>query len=285
MKIYKIKRTTIPKMAMLATGLAVAMLAFTVHPTPAQAYPTYASTCTGCHTAGGSVSATPSSATPAPGAAFTVALAFTGGTSVNSGYWISGNGVSLTGGPTAGTTFSVAMTAPAAAGTYTYTAWMRDGVAASKTFAITVAPVATTPPPTTVPPTTVPPTTVPPTTVPPTTVPPTTVPPTTVPPLSGNPWSPSGVIGTGHLSMYSSYGSISCASCHNGTIVPRPPTLVDPNADMKSGSCASCHASGGKLKKTPLFISLMSDPTKVVYDRCSSCHVVSSDVLGGESKK
>ena len=151
MRIYSLKRTTIPKIAVLATGLTAAILAATINPAPAQAYPTYASTCTPCHTAGGSVSATPSSATPASGAAYTVALAFTGGTSgANSGYWISGNGVSLTGGPAAVSSYSVAMTAPAAAGTYTYLVWMRQGVASSKSFSITVgAPPTTTPPPTT----------------------------------------------------------------------------------------------------------------------------------------
>jgi len=170
MRIYSLKRTTIPKIAVLATGLTAAILAATINPAPAQAYPTYASTCTPCHTAGGSVSATPSSATPASGAAYTVALAFTGGTSgANSGYWISGNGVSLTGGPAAVSSYSVAMTAPAAAGTYTYLVWMRQGVASSKSFSITVgAPPTTTPPPTTTT-TTPPPTTTTTTTPPPTT--------------------------------------------------------------------------------------------------------------------
>ena len=180
MKIFSLKRRTIPKIAVLATGLSAALLVAVINPAPlAQASPTYASACTGCHTAGGSVSETPSVATVAPGAAYTVALVFTGGTSPV-GYWISGNGASIT----ASNAGPVSMTAPAASGSYTYTVWMRAGVVASTTYSITVAPVVTTPPPTTVPPTTVPPTTVPPTTVPSTTVPPTTVPPTTVPPTT-----------------------------------------------------------------------------------------------------
>ena len=284
LKIYSFKRKIIPKIAVLATGLTAAVLVATISPTPAQAYPAYAATCTNCHTAGGSVSATPSTATVAPGAAFTVAIAFTGGTSgSNSGYWISGNSVSLTGGPAAVASYAVAMTAPASAGTYTYLVWMRQGVTASKSFSITVAPVVTTPPPTTIPPTTVPPTTVPPTTVPPTTVPPTTVPPTD---NSGNPWSPTGVIGTGHLSMYSSYGKMACTSCHNGAIVPKPPTLLDSRADMKKASCSSCHASGGKEKRAPLFISLMNNPSQIAYGRCSDCHrVIAADGTGGLLKK
>jgi PKD repeat protein len=138
LKLLSLDRKSIPKLAVLAAGLTAAVVAGTMTTAPAQALPSYASACTGCHSAGGSVSATAPTANLAPGAAFTVALAFTGG-SGNGGYWISGNGVSLTGGPTASSTFTVAMTAPTAAGTYTYTAWMRQGSAASKTFSITVA--------------------------------------------------------------------------------------------------------------------------------------------------
>jgi hypothetical protein len=68
----------------------------------------------------------------AAGEAYTVALAFTGG-SGKSAYWVTGNGVSLT-----GSSSSVAMTAPAAAGDYVYTAWTTAGVTTSTTFTITV---------------------------------------------------------------------------------------------------------------------------------------------------
>jgi PKD repeat protein len=132
---FSLKRTTIPKVAVLVAGLAVAMVAATVHPAPAQAYPTYGTGCTGCHTAGGSVTATPSAASVAPGAAYTVALAFTGGTG-KVGYAITGNGANVNAidaGP-------ASMTAPAAVGSYTYTVWMRTGVVASTTYSITVAP-------------------------------------------------------------------------------------------------------------------------------------------------
>jgi hypothetical protein len=124
---------SMPKLAVLATGLTAAVLVATVSPAPsAQAHTGYAKDCTGCHTAGGALVATPSTTTMAAGEAYTVALAFTGG-SGNSAYWVTGNGVSLT-----GSSSSVAMTAPAAAGDYVYTAWTTAGVTTSTTFTITV---------------------------------------------------------------------------------------------------------------------------------------------------
>ena len=189
MRIYSLKRMSIPKIAVLATGLTAAVLAATISPMPAQAEPSFGVTCIGCHTAGGSVTATPSTTTPAAGAAYTVAIVLTNAGTGNSGYNISLAGASITtGGPAAGKTFSANMTAPAAVGTYTYNVGADTGAppgaASATTYTITVGAAPTTVPPTTVPPTTVPPTTVPPTTVPPTTVPPTTVPPTTVPPTT-----------------------------------------------------------------------------------------------------
>ena len=169
MRIYSLKRMSIPKIAVLATGLAAAVLAATISPPPAQALPSFGTTCatSSCHTAGGSVTATPSTTTPASGAAYTVAIVLTNAASGNSGYNISLAGVSITtGGPAAGKTFSANMTAPAAAGTYTYTVAANTasppGAASSITYSITVGSTPTTVPPTTVPPTTVPPTTVPP---------------------------------------------------------------------------------------------------------------------------
>src|SRR5450631_512830 len=191
-KTFVLKKMSIPKIAVLATGAVVALLVATVGPAPAQANPNKASACTGCHSAGGSVKATPSSASVAPGAAYTVALVFTGGSSPV-GYWISGNGANVN----ASNAGPASMTAPAAAGSYTYTVWMRSGVVASTTYSITVAAAPTTttttrPPTTTTttgPPTTTtttrPPTTTtttrPPTTTT-TTVPPTTT--TTAPPVT-----------------------------------------------------------------------------------------------------
>jgi len=277
---------TIPKIAVIVTGLTAAVLVAVINPAaPAQAYPTYASTCTGCHTAGGTVSATPSSATPAPGAAFTVALAITGGTGANSGYWISGGtpAVSLTG-TAAGTTFpAVAMTAPAAAGTYTYTVWMRNTVASSKTFSITVGAVTTTPAPTTVAPTTPAPTTPAPTTVAPTTLP-------TVRVREGD-LRPSSLVGTKHLGMYATYGGISCAVCHSGVSQPKPPVISGEGLNMGgSAACGTCH--NGK-REFSIFIAQMKPVaatattpagTSIAYGRCSNCHVIArggSDEGGG----
>ena len=68
--------------------------------------------------------------------------------------------------------------------------------------------------------------------------------------------------------------------------LPKPPILLDSRADMKKASCASCHASGGKAKRVPLFISSMNDSSKIVYGRCSDCHrVIAADGTGGLSKK
>jgi cytochrome c553 len=204
-KIISLKKMSVPKVAVLATGLAAALLAATVNPAPvAQAFPTKAANCAGCHAVGGSTTAAPSTLTPAAGASYTVAITLAanpaGG---NSGYAIVPVAPAVektNGGNTSSAlSYTATMTAPAAAGTYTYNVYTNQGLtdpagqASGTSYTITVAPVVTVPPttvppktvpPTTVPPTTVPPTTVPPTTVPPTTVPPTTVPPTTVPPTT-----------------------------------------------------------------------------------------------------
>jgi PKD repeat protein len=132
---HRVKRMSIPKLAVLATGLTAAMLVVTMTPHAAQAMPTYGTGCTGCHTAGGSVTATPIVASVAPGATYTVALAFTGGGSSPVGYAITGNGANVT----ASNAGPASMTAPAAVGSYTYTVWMRSGVVATTTYKITVA--------------------------------------------------------------------------------------------------------------------------------------------------
>jgi Fibronectin type III domain len=231
LKIYSLKRMTIPKIAVLATGLTAAILAATISPQAAQATPSEQAVCTGCHGAGSApgfmqitLLGLPTMA-PSTDYAIKIDMA-TNSNNGNSGWWIANSdaeGVTGTtasvcrtsgstpapaaplcyGGPAGSTTFFPSMTSPATAGTYWYKVFMNQGApAASETysalFSITVtAPPTTVPPttvpPTTVPPTTVPPTTVPPTTVPPTTVPPTTVPPTTVPPVITAPGAPTGV--------------------------------------------------------------------------------------------
>ena len=170
MKIFSLKKMTIPKVAVLATGVTAALVMITVAPTTAQAKPGYTQDCTGCHGSGLSLTATPSTATPLSGATYTVKF-----NAAVDGYWISGSGVSAAGGSAS----SVSVKAPAAAGAYTYNVYARNGNGGKTTYKITVASVT---PPVTTPPPTIPPTT-PPTTIPPTT-PPTTTPPTTTPATS-----------------------------------------------------------------------------------------------------
>jgi len=117
-------KKTLPKLAVLVAGLTVATMAATGHSAPAQAVPSFGATCTQCHLgAAGSVTAVPSNPTPAPGAAYTVAINVVG-VAGNYGYSLTLNGSTtpiLTGAPQSGAAFSAAMTAPATAGTYVYT--------------------------------------------------------------------------------------------------------------------------------------------------------------------
>src|SRR5450631_1445152 len=188
LKIISIKKMSLPKIAVIATGLTAAVLVATINPAPsAQALPTYGTSCTGCHAgAGGSVTAVPSSLTPAGGAPFTVAIAVSATVAGDAGFNISLAGVSIaTGGPSSTTTFSPTLTAPTAAGTYVYTVAANEGPyltgqGSVTTFSITVAGAPTTTTTTTTPPTTTTTTTAPPTTTtPPPTTTTTTAPPTT----------------------------------------------------------------------------------------------------------
>jgi large repetitive protein len=184
LRIYNLKRMSIPKLAVLATGLAAAVLVATINPSSAQATPR-AANCAVCHAAAdgstSTVTATPSTMTPVAGATYTVAITLTanpkGG---NTGYGIvpvtAGTGSTYGGNTGSQLAFTANMTAPAAAGTYNYTVYTNQGptsagLVGSKVYSITVSPVVTTPPTTT---TTPPPTT--------TTTPPPT---TTTPPVLG----------------------------------------------------------------------------------------------------
>ena len=149
---------SISKVAVLATGLAMAMMAATIHPLPAQAFPSKQQDCTNCHgpgTVSGTVNAVPSTTTPAAGAAYTVLITVptTGGG--DTGYWIAnstaagvtGTTTGVTGGQTGSmaATYTAAMTAPATAGTYYYKVWAVNGhsdatgVTNFKVYSITVA--------------------------------------------------------------------------------------------------------------------------------------------------
>jgi len=90
-RIYRLRAMSLPKIAVLATGLAAAVLAITISPQVAHAFPSRAANCANCHTGSTSATttATPSTTTPVAGATYTVAITLaanpTGG---NSGYAI-----------------------------------------------------------------------------------------------------------------------------------------------------------------------------------------------------
>ena len=150
MRIHSLKRLTIPKIAVLATGLVAAMLVATIHPMPAQATPSKARDCTVCHGSGsvaGTVTAKPNAATVAPGATYMVAISIATTASGNTGFWIAnstaagatGTTTGVTGGPSAALSYAPTMTAPAAAGTYYYKVWANQGMddsSAQTNFAI-----------------------------------------------------------------------------------------------------------------------------------------------------
>jgi len=171
LKIVNLKKMSIPKLAVLATGLTAAIVVATMSPQAAQATPTKAKDCTGCHGSGsvaGTVTLTPSTISPAAGAAYTLAISFAATNGGNTGFWIAnsdaagttGTTTGVTGGPGASSSFTASMTAPAAAGTYYYKVWVNQGMddttaqANFKTYSITVGSAATTPPVTTPPVTT-----------------------------------------------------------------------------------------------------------------------------------
>jgi hypothetical protein len=148
-RIHILKKMSIPKVAVLATGLAAAVMVATINPAPvAQAFPTKAANCTGCHAAGGSTTAAPSTLTPAPGATYTVAITLAANAAGgNSGYAIvpvspATDGVN--GGNTSSAlSYSATMTAPAANGSYTYKVFTNQGStaagqASSASYTITV---------------------------------------------------------------------------------------------------------------------------------------------------
>jgi len=132
-----------------AAAAAVALAVAVVGAKPAQALPSYKSTCSSCHSAtpSGTVTATPSKTTLNPSEAYSVQVTVGLSSSGQAGYWISANdastpAVSIAGGP--GTSpLAANMKAPSAAGTYTYKVWGAkgkpgSGQATSTTYQITV---------------------------------------------------------------------------------------------------------------------------------------------------
>jgi hypothetical protein len=161
MRVFTSKRPTIGRMAVLAAGLTAAILVATIDQPPSQATPSRARDCTGCHGSGsvsGTVTATPSTTTPAAGAAYTVAITPPAG-SGNTGYWIAnstsagatGTTTGVMGGPSSAASYTATMTAPATAGTYYYKVWAVRGpdsalgVTNFARYSITVGPVAPVP--------------------------------------------------------------------------------------------------------------------------------------------
>ncbi len=139
---------TLVVVAVLATAAFAAVTA-----KPVQSFPSKAQACTVCHPAAPSsaaVKATPSVATPAPGATYTLTIAMTGFTAGgDTGYWIANGAgapaLSVYAGATGTnqTTYTRTMTAPSSPGSYTYTVWAdkgdkSSGQAKSTTYSITV---------------------------------------------------------------------------------------------------------------------------------------------------
>jgi hypothetical protein len=119
---------TIPKIAVLATGLAGAVMVATINPPPAQALPSYKLACTGCHGAvtTGVSTAVPSKTVLAAGASYTVRITLAAGGQGLTGYWISGPG-GVSGGPSSALAYTATLKAPATAGLKTYRVWTRQG--------------------------------------------------------------------------------------------------------------------------------------------------------------
>jgi len=107
----------------------------------AGATPSKPTVCTNCHsgTASGAVTATPSTSTPAAGAAYTVAIGIGLAATGNTGYHVAQTDaagtantfVTVYGGPAAQTAWTANMTAPATPGTYYYKVWCAKGPASS----------------------------------------------------------------------------------------------------------------------------------------------------------
>jgi predicted CXXCH cytochrome family protein len=233
MKLYSLHKLSVPKLslpkiAVLVTGLAAAILVATMSPEAAHATPR-ASSCAGCH-AGATASTTtaaPSTATPVAGATYTVAISLTANPSGgNTGYGIvpvtAGTGSAFGGNTGSQLTFTATMTAPAASGTYSYTVWTNQGPTSagevgSATYTITVAGGSTAPP-----------VTIPPVTTPPVTPPPVTAPPVTTPP----------VIASAKIHGPYAIDAPECGSCHRGHTAKAPNLLVK---GSQSTLCFSCH--------------------------------------------
>ena len=297
MKIYRLKKLSLPKIAVLATGLAAAVLAFNMSPQVAQAYPRAAS-CTGCHAdvagAVSTVTAIPSSATPAPGATYTVAITLTANpTGGMSGYGIvpvtAGSGSTFGGNTGADLSFTGTMTAPAAAGSYDYTVYTNQGpksagLVGSAVYSITVAAGSTTTA-----------TTAPATTTTATTAPATTTTATTPPATSTNPTlitAPSALSVVGLPNVHGPYSinAAQCGICHRAHTAKAPALLVK---GSQSTLCFTCHdgtGSNANVKAQYQLVRPVNNPAAREYYShdaiAPSTHTASRlDEFGGVSNR
>ena len=134
--------------------VALAVVLGAVSAAPANAFPSKQQTCSNCHsgTPIGTVSATPSTATPAPGAAYTVDISNGLSASGQTGYWIAnsdaggatGTTTGVYAGPASQTAWVANMTAPLTPGTYYFKVWNvrgpdnSNGQAKAVTYSIAV---------------------------------------------------------------------------------------------------------------------------------------------------
>ncbi|MEP7191888.1 MAG: cytochrome c3 family protein [Actinomycetota bacterium] len=286
MKMFTVKKislskVSLPKIAVLVTGLAAAILAVTLSPQAAHAFPTKAKDCAGCHTGATSAAttATPSTTSPVAGATYTVAITLaanpTGG---NSGYAIvpvAPDTMKTNAGDTASlTSYTATMTAPAASGTYTYTVYTNmgptgTGQTGSAVYSITVTGGSTPPPVTTAPVTT-----------PPVTTPPVTTPPVTVPPVNVQ------------RDIHGPYSLTAdqCGVCHRAHTAKAPNLLVK---GSQSTLCLSCHDGSAANANVQIQYELKrpaNDPTTRDYyshdAMAPSTHTRSElDEFGGVSNR
>ena len=283
MKTISLPKMSLPKIGVLVTGLAAAILVVTMNPQVAHAYPTKAQNCANCHSGATSTAttATPSTTSPVAGATYTVAITLAanpaGG---NSGYAIvpvapdtmmtnAGNTASLT-------SYTATMTAPAASGTYTYTVYTNmgptnAGQTGSAVYSITVAGGSTAPPPTT---------------PPVTTTPATTTPVATAPPVMAAP----PVIVWGDIHGPYSLTADQCGVCHRAHTAKAPNLLVK---GSQSTLCLSCHngtAADANVQAQYDLVRPVNNPTTREYyshdAMAPSTHTRSElDEFGGVSNR
>ena len=252
MKKISLPKMSLPKIAVLVTGLAAAILVATMSPQAAHATPR-ASSCASCHAGApaATTTATPSTATPVAGATYTVAITLTANpTGGMTGYGIvpatAGTGETFGGNTGSQLAFTATMTAPATSGTYSYTVWTNQGprtagAVGSVTYSITVTGGSTTPPVTT--------------------------PPVTTPPVTTAPRVPAAapVITSPEIHGPYSLTASQCAACHRAHTAKAPNLLVK---GSQSSLCFSCHngsASNANVQAQYALLRPVNNPAAREY--------------------